>query len=256
MNASLFLKLQQSRALSASPFQLWFTVLEFLVLVSGESRSYTATTLSPSVHWSNDRAVTKMQRLYLWGESNKPLSPRRHSPPVPVSLLACLPAYHSTSITYISIHRVVCLRLRLSHLLACSPVFPSLCLSSRLTESAHLPLSPRLSFCNLTWRLSLVFFRAWLVGWPTFGLIRVTYRSEARTYKYAHTHARTHAHKQECTGSSFNLTLALSPGLTHKPSTHQHHSMWVSETHKLIWTTTYVQRHPTLHARLEFFPYF
>lgn len=196
---SFFPKLQQSHALRALPFQLWFTVLEFLVLVSGESRSYTATTLSPSMHWSNDRAVTKLYWLYLWGESNKPLFP------AVAHLDACLAACQSTSIAYVSVHRVVCLHLRLSHLLACSPVFPSLCPSSRLTESAHLPLSPRLSPCNLTWPLSLVFFRAWLVGWPTFGPIRVTYRGVVGT------DARMRTLRQGCTGSSFNLPPALIP---------------------------------------------
>lgn len=99
---------------------------------------------------------------------------------MPVSLHVSLLLQPTYQFTELSVFTCVC------H--TCSPVFPSLCPSSRLTESAHLPLSPRLSPCNLTWPLSLVFFRAWLVGWPTFGPIRVTYRSVARTDKCTHAH--------------------------------------------------------------------
>lgn len=141
-------------------------------------------------------------------------------------LSACLSAYLSacTSVHFlacVSFFQDVCLHVCLSHLSVCLPCLLahlsiSPCLSSSLTASIYLPLSPprpRLSLCNLTWPLSLVFFRAWLVGWPTFGLIRLTYRRAAGT----------HTHKHECTGGSFNISLALRPGSYHEPSTHQHH---------------------------------
>lgn len=59
-----------------------------------------------------------------------------------------------------------------------------------------------------TWpaRWPLVFFRAWLVGWLTFGLIRITYRRGTHTQ----THVCAGTHKHECTGILFSVQLARS----------------------------------------------
>lgn len=87
--------------LNALKFQMWFTVLEFLVPVSGESH-YATTILSPSIPGSADRMTwqwqssRKRQRLYLRGEINKPLS---HC------LSVCLPVYlHVTPLFSFSGH--------------------------------------------------------------------------------------------------------------------------------------------------------
>ena len=167
-------------------------------------------------------------------------------------LSACLSAYLSAWMSLhfwgcISVFQLVCLRFCLSHLSVRLPV-RSPCLSSCSTASVYLPLSPRLSLCNLTCLLSLVFFRAWLVGWPTFGLIRVTYRRAAGTHMHAHTRINMNA---QAAHSASHWPSALARTANHPLISTT--DLWVFKTHSLIWSTTCVHKDPALQPRLHFF---
>lgn len=162
-----------------------------LFLVSGETHSDAATVLSPAMPGWTDRMTAQSQshrdlEALSLRESIKPLFPEV-STLLPVSLRTCLCAchdvYHFEHLSVILYH--------LSYHLLCSSI------SLTRSRSVYLPLSPRLSLRNLTLLLSLVFFRAWLVGWPTSGLIRVTYRREAGTHTHINMNAQA-AHSAVC----------------------------------------------------------
>lgn len=113
----------------------------------------------------------------------------------------------------------------------------SICLPALISSSVSVQPDPPV--------VPAPFFRAWLVGWPTFGLIRVTYRRALRTC----------THEQEYTGSLFSLhTGPAVLAWTIKPSAHQHRRHCEClKTHGLIWpTTAHARRFQRLQARLSF----
>lgn len=119
--------------LDALPLQLWFTVLKFLVRVSGESNSYTTTALSSSIiHWSNDRAATKLQKKVeaLSLKWIKQAFVSSYHPPLCLSL--CLPVFQ-----HISPHLSLCISFSgcLSSRKCVTPVCVSTCPLTHLSNS-------------------------------------------------------------------------------------------------------------------------
>jgi len=114
--------------LGAFPFQLWFTVLEFLALVSGESHFYITPILSPSVPGSADQMTGQPQscRGFISKVNHTSFCIQLSLTSMPVSLLACLPAYQFASIGCVSVCKVVCPHACLSHMSVSTCLFSHL----------------------------------------------------------------------------------------------------------------------------------
>lgn len=217
-------------------------------LLSWDFLSWFQVRVTPAPPQLHPGSTDQANRLYLWGGSNKPLSPAVTHPS------ACSSARPSVRFQPVRL----CVLISAGHTCLCVhlPAGPFLHLPASLCAWPRLPTCLYLPVCLCaTWpdRCVCIFFRAWLVGWPTSRLIRLTYRRAADT----HTHACRHTHinmNAQALHSASRWPSALAQTANHRLISTT--DLRVFKECSLISSTTYVQKDPALQARLECFSYF
>lgn len=218
-------------------FQLWFSVLEFLGLVAGESHSYAATIVSASIPGSADQMSGQSQSrrrrylLYLSGESNKPLSRAVTQPSACLCSPVCL---HVSPLFSQCISLSGCLSscVFVTPVFVHIPVFPSPLSVLLLDHDTCLYLS-----ISVQPDPAVVFglFQS-VTGWLTDLWADETYLPQSSWDTHWHTHINMNA---QAAHSASHWPSALARTANHRLISTT--DLWVFETRSLISSTTYAQ---------------